>query len=65
MRKGVGIYRIVHDSISENWLVDGMYSSGDLLQVAIMGPEAGEIAQKLRVTLSLMALLADLVGKER
>jgi protein ImuB len=65
MRKGVGIYRIVHDSISENWLVDGMYSSGDLLQVAIMGPEAGEIAQKLRVTPSLMALLADLVGKER
>jgi protein ImuB len=64
MRKGVGIYRIVHDRISGNWLVDGMYSSGDLLQVAIIGPEAGEIAQKLRVTPNLMALLADLAGRE-
>lgn len=64
MKNGIGIYRIIHDRISGNWIVDGMYSSGELLQVAIMGPEASEIAQQLRASSSLMALLADLAGRE-
>ena len=64
MKSSVGIYRIVHDRLSKNWLVDGMYSSGELLQVAIMGSEASEIAQKLQATLSPMALLSDLAGKD-
>jgi protein ImuB len=64
MKSGIGIYRIVHDCVSENWVVDGMYSSGGVLHVAIMGPEASELAQKLRASSSLMALLADLAGRD-
>jgi hypothetical protein len=64
MKNGVGIYRIVHDLLSKNWFVDGMYSSGELLQVVIMGPEAKEIAQKLRATSNPTAMLGDLAGRD-
>lgn len=45
MKNGVGIYRIVHDALSKNWFVNGMYASGESLQIAIMGPQASEIAK--------------------
>jgi protein ImuB len=64
MKNGIGIYRIVHDRVSENWVVDGMYSSGGLLHVAIMGPQASEIVKKICASSSLMALLADLAGRD-
>ena len=64
MRNGIGIYRIVHDRLSGDWFVDGMYSSGEQMQVAIMGPEASEIAQKFCATSSLIALLSDLASKD-